>query len=78
MTSPFLHINKGKPLQANGPPKWNVLVYLRKKNFKKTIFEIQALLMIFVILKVIKSRKQIIVSWILPKITFSAQDSELH
>ena len=46
MTSPFLHINKGKPLQANGPLKWNVLV-----NFKKTLFEIQALLMISVILE---------------------------
>ena len=51
MTSPFLHINKGKPLQANGPLKWNVLMYLRKKNFKKTLFEIQALLMNFVILE---------------------------
>ena len=51
MTSPFLHINKGKPLQANGPLKWNVPMYLRKENFKKTLFEIQALLMIFVILE---------------------------
>ena len=51
MTSPFLHINKGKPFQANGPLKWFVLVYLRKKNFKKTLFEIQALLLIFVILE---------------------------
>ena len=47
MTSPFLHINKGKPLQANGPLKWNVLMYLRKKNFKKTLI----LMMIFVILE---------------------------